>query len=215
MCPSLSAKGANLAKDTDCVTGGGAYMDWTKAYRPERKCSWDEIAQIIHDTVTMEEVLRAYCPSIAIRGNRCPCPLHDGKGLNFSFTANGFKCFVCGASGDVIGFVKDYCGYTSRVDAMKRMNSDLCLRLPIGGDMSLEQDRAIRARVAQAKAEREKEEAWWAEYHRLLDEWIEYDKTRRTANWESPEYVNAVKNIDRVSYEIDCLLGGRSPRLST
>ena len=190
-------------------------MDWTKNYHPERKYGWDEIAQLIHDSVSMEEVLRAYCPSIKIHGNRCPCPLHDGKGLNFSFTLSGFKCFVCGASGDVIGFVKDYCGYTSRIDAMKRMNSDLCLRLPIGGNMSVEQDRAIRARVEQAKEDREKEEAWWAEYHRLLDEWIEYDKIRRNAVWESAEYEHAVKNIDRVSYELDCLLGRGNPKLNS
>ena len=200
---------------TDFAMDGGASMNWRSGYKPERKASWDEIAQIIHDTVTMEEVIRAYCPETPIRGNRCPCPLHNGKDYNFSFTANGYKCFVCGASGDTVSFVMAYCGYNSRLDAMKRMNSDLCLRLPIGGNMSLDEDRAIRARVAQAKEDREKEEAWWAEYHRLLDEWVELDKIRRTAAWESDEYMDAVKNIDRVSYELDCHMGRGDTRLNT
>lgn len=182
-------------------------MDWK--YKRERKATWKEIAQVIRDSVTMEEVLRAYCPDLRIRHNRCPCPLHNGKDDNFSITAHGFKCFVCGASGDSIEFVKSYLGLPSRVDAMKRINADLRLRLAIDECMSIEQDREIRARVEQAKAEREKEEAWWDEYHRLLDEWIEYDKVRRTAAWESEEYKAAVTNIDRVAYELDCHLGRR------
>ena len=42
---------------------------------------------------------------------RGPCPFHHGKDNNFSVTANGgYKCFVCGESGDVFTFVQKHLG---------------------------------------------------------------------------------------------------------
>ena len=42
---------------------------------------------------------------------RGPCPFHHGKNDNFSVTAGGgYKCFVCGESGDVFTFVEKHLG---------------------------------------------------------------------------------------------------------
>ena len=42
---------------------------------------------------------------------RGPCPFHHGKNDNFSVTARGgYKCFVCGESGDVFTFVQKHLG---------------------------------------------------------------------------------------------------------
>jgi DNA primase len=42
---------------------------------------------------------------------RGPCPFHHGKNDNFSVTAGGgYKCFVCGESGDVFTFVRKHLG---------------------------------------------------------------------------------------------------------
>lgn len=179
-------------------------MDWTRAFKPKRQADWADIAEEIRGAVTMEDILQVYAPSVKTRNHRCPCPIHNGKDLNFSYTRNGYKCFVCGASGDVIGFVQTICGL-SRTDAMKRINADFRLNLPINGNLSAIQS----ADLALKRAERERQEAarqtWQDEYHRLWDEWITLDNTKRTADPTTAEYAEAVKRIDYVGYLIDCL----------
>lgn len=179
-------------------------MDWTKGFTPERKADWGDIAAEIREAVTMEDVLHAYAPSVSTRNHRCPCPIHNGKDYNFSYTRTGYKCFVCGASGDVIGFVQTMCGL-SRTDAMKRINADFRLNLPISCTINAIQS----ADLAQKRAEREEKEkahAEWEEtYHSLWAEWIECDKAKRTADPESEEYAKAVKRIDYTAYLIDNL----------
>ena len=180
-------------------------MNWQTAYRPERVADWSDIAAAIRDAVTMDEVIRMYAPSTAIRNHRCPCPFHNGKDNNFSFTDHGYKCFVCGASGDAVGFVKDICQLKDRKSAMLRINADFCLNLPVSGTISAIQS----ANLALKRAERDRKEkahAEWEEtYRSLWAEWIECDKAKRTADPESDAYATAVKRIDYVGYLIDNL----------
>ena len=42
--------------------------------------------------------------------SRGPCPFHGGKDNNFSVTARGYKCFVCGETGGVFTFVQKHLG---------------------------------------------------------------------------------------------------------
>lgn len=179
-------------------------MDWNKGFLPERQAEWSDIAAEIRGAVTMEDVLRAYSPSTPTRNHRCPCPIHNGKDPNFSYTRNGYKCFVCGASGDVIRFVQTMCGL-SRADAMKRINADFRLNLPISCTINAIQS----ADLALKRAERERREAehtaWVDEYNRLWDEWTRLDIIKRTADPNTAEYADAVKRIEYAAYKIDCL----------
>jgi DNA primase len=50
---------------------------------------------------------------------RGPCPFHHGKNDNFSVTTKGgYKCFVCGESGDVFEFARKHLGFDF-VEAVK------------------------------------------------------------------------------------------------
>lgn len=170
-----------------------------------RRASWDDIAQSIHGSVTMDDVLHKYVPSIQPRNHRCPCPIHNGKDDNFAYTDRFFKCFVCGASGDEIAFVKTVLDLPSMSDAMKRINADFDLRLPIGEDLGPIQSANLELRRKAAGERKAREDAWWDEYHLLTDEWIRLDKIKRTADPGSDEYADAVKRIDGIAYQIDCL----------
>ena len=180
-------------------------MDWMREFTPERKADWGDIAAEVRESVAMDDVIRAYTPGITIRNRRCPCPFHNGKDFNFSFTRTGYKCFVCGASGDVISYAKDILGLRSRTDAIKQLNADFCLNLPINGTISAIQS----ADLALKRAEREKKEKahaeWEENYHSLWAEWIACDNAKRTADPESSEYATAVKRIDYIAYLIDNL----------
>ncbi len=150
-------------------------MDWN--FKPERRMSWEQIAEAIHDSVTIEEVLRYYIPGINIRGSRCPCPIHHGKDLNFSFTRTGFKCFVCGEGGDVVTLVKEVRELSTRADAMRMIDRDFNLHLDLNGEMKVNPD--VLSRLTERQKEAQKLEAeqskWEAEYNRLTAEYCILD----------------------------------------
>lgn len=180
-------------------------VDWSKDFKAERKIDWADVAQSIHDAVTMDEVIALYAPEVPRRNHRCPCPFHNGKDFNFSYTRHGYRCFVCNASGDAISFVKDIRNLSSRADAMKLLNADLHLGIPIGTNISEQQNEEIERRRAESRAKQKRIDAWWDKYHALMDEWIECDKVKRTAEPMSDEWIKAIKQLEIIGYELDSL----------
>lgn len=179
-------------------------MEWNKEYKPERKVTIEDVAEHIRDTVKMIHVIDLYYPELQHRHNRIPCPLHNGKDYNFSFGDNWYKCFVCGGAGDVISFVKESQHLSTRYDAMKRLNQDLGLHLPLGGDYVDAGFSAEAERKRELARERERIKQEWEEtYHKWLDEWIKLDKTLHTAEPFSDEWVSAKKRIDNISFLLD------------
>ena len=178
--------------------------EWGNSYHRAKRLEWEDIAQTIHDTVTMHEAVRFYLPNADSRYHRIPCPIHNGTDKNFSYTEHGYRCWVCGASGDVIAFVKEVCELSTRADAMKRINLDFRLGLPIGGEISPTEEKLLQTRRKAAREKEERRAEWEAGYHRLWDEWCRLDRQRMFCRVGTPAWSEAVKNIDRVAWEIDC-----------
>lgn len=179
-------------------------MDWRACYRKEQRMSIEDIANAVKESVTMSDLIDRYL-SVTPHGHRIPCPIHNGVDYNFSYTDQGYKCFVCGASGDGISFVKGVCELPTRFDAMKKINADFCLNLPIGDTINQNLSDELERKRAERKRKEEEKEAWWNRYHTLMDKVILYGKVKQNADPMSDEYAEAVKNIDRVCYELDCL----------
>ena len=200
----MSGYARNVSTRSDTSFTGVSGVDWTSEYKRERRATWEDIANAIHDSVTMDEVLSMYTPSTPKKHRRCPCPIHQGKDYNFSYTEQGYKCFVCGASGDVITFVQTVCELATRTDAMKRINADFRLSLPIGCEITPAEDKALRKRREAAREKERIHEEWERGLQKLWDEWCRLDRNRIFCAPDSPAWIEAVKNIDRVAYEIDC-----------
>ena len=181
-------------------------MEWEKIYRPERRTRmpWSDIATAIKSSVSMDDVLSVYAPATPKRGHRCPCPIHNGKDYNFSYTQNGYNCFVCGASGDVIAFVKEVCELATRADAMRRICEDFHLGYfdAVQAPEISEKVKKARAEADRRKAERD---AWWGRYHELMDLFVKYQRTLDHGNPESKEYAEAARNIATIEYQLDSL----------
>lgn len=177
-------------------------MNWNEVYKRERKVTWDNIATAIHDLVTVEQVLRFYRPDLEIRHHRCACPIHIGEDFNFSMTDHGYKCFVCGASGDVIALVKEICELSTRADAMKKINLDFNLRLPLGGEISATQSAELARKRKEAEDRRKAKEEWERGYRELLDEYCKLDRMKMNNEVGSPIWLYAIRNIDRVAHEM-------------
>lgn len=178
---------------------------WSKEYKRERTASWDDVAEEIRATVTMDDVLDVYAPGTPRRNRRCPCPLHCGTDYNFSYTDHGYKCFVCGESGDVIAFVKDSLRLSTRADAMRRINEDLHLNIPVGGVISDAKVSELALKRQAARNREERRQEWIDRYHGLLDRWIDRDKVVRTADPNSDEYASAIREREILDHMLNAL----------
>lgn len=198
-----------MLRERDCMKDTGAATRWSSIYRPQRKVPLEDIAQGIRETVSMDDAVSLYAPEHPPRGRRIPCPIHHGKDYNLSFTAHGYRCFVCGAAGDVIGFVKDVCELSTRPDAMRRINRDFHLGLPIEGEATFQfSAEAARRRLEAQKRQRAISE-WEERYNDLWDEWARLDAQIQALSisdtWEAAERAKAIERRETVEYLIDGL----------
>lgn len=173
---------------------------WT--FTPERRAEWGDMAQAIHERLSMSEVIRFYLPGTEIRHRRIPCPIHSGRDYNMSISRTMYKCFVCGASGDLIGFVGELLSL-ERKDAMRRINQDFRLGLPIDGYTT---DELSAALLESRRKALEKEEARKKENEKLslwLDRWCELDRRLCQEELSGVERMNILKRMNIYAKLID------------
>ena len=153
---AVSPSGASL------IVGLSAGMDRSKH-------DYIDYAAVVKSKVSVPSVVSRYLSTVKVVHNRIPCPIHNGTDRNLLLHQDHFYCFVCGEGGDVIRLVRHIfqCSFT---DALKRLNMDYCLDLPLGTKPS----DAERIRLKSSYSERlkkEHEEADKAErlYRNYLD----------------------------------------------
>ena len=122
-------------------------------------------AEIVKHKVSVPSVIDRYLPDVRPLQNRIPCPIHNGTDRNLLIHQDHFYCFVCNEGGDVIRLVRHIFG-CDFMTALKRLNEDFCLDLPLGTKLSdadrtkLKKDyaeRLKRKQDEQDKAERQYE----------------------------------------------------------
>ena len=170
----------------------------------------DEIKQ----HVSMMDVLPYYGIETN-RSNFCRCPFHQEKTASFKAYpgAKGFYCFGCHESGSVIDFVMKFFNISFR-DAIKKINEDFSLGLPIGEkidrrkQLEMQRQAFMRKREMNAKKVKfeELENAYWAAF----DEWKRLDDNKRDYAPKTPTeplhplFVEALKNIFDAEYNLSC-----------
>jgi len=182
-------------------------VNWKENYKPVRWASWEDLYDSVREAVTMDEAVALYAPEHAPRGRRIPCPIHHGKDYNLSYTDRGFRCFVCGASGDVISFVRDVCGLESRNAAITRLNRDFRLSLPIRCEIAPETQKALEARKNRIRERNEKLAQLQSAWHAAMDWFALLDRMKTDFAPADPEeepclqYAFACRRIAGAWYE--------------
>lgn len=171
-------------------------------YKPERKVPLSDLTQIIRDTVSMDDVIRVYAPENPPRRHRIPCPIHCGVDYNLSYTDTGFCCFVCGAKGDQIAFVKAVLGLATRAEAVRRLNQDLGLGLPIDSPASASFSAEAARRREEARLREDRRRKWAEDREALEDEWVRLDTTIRSPDTDYTEKAKASERIAYVNYAL-------------
>lgn len=143
------------------------------------------------------------------------CPFHNEKTPSMKIYSGekGFYCFGCGASGDVIKFIQMYFNIPFK-DALKKINDDFGLNLPIGRKMSERQRLAISKESFKRKQEREAQKT---AYFRLLKNFLdahseiirfEQQKAKykpKTQDEElHPLFIESLKKQEQAYFNLEC-----------
>lgn len=173
--------------------------------------------------------LREVCERYGVQFSRAGfarCPFHSERTGSFTVRRSKsggqyYRCFGCGAYGDVFQFVGEYCGISDRVGQLRRLNDDFALGL----DLDRRQTRAERAETERRRQARQREQALqrafaeWCDrssvavcaYVRTLRRWAaEYQPT---CGDTSPLYEYAMQHKSRAEYLADIFIEGESGRL--
>ena len=169
---------------------------------------------LVLETVSMLDVLRDFA---GVEGkhrrlDECPingCAAHDG----FAYTDRVFHCFVCGAKGNVIGFVMNLlrCNYQTAVTEINKK-----YRLwPDDGMSGLSEKElfAIQRRAERRRQERRKLDAAEAERLAAVDELNRLDANKikfapkRPGDSLDPRYVEACVQLPTQEYIVGTMGG--------
>lgn len=83
------------------------------------------LAELVKNRIDLQYVMEHYGTQFDRRGNAL-CPFHSDNHPSLSIKNERYKCWACGASGDMFDFVQNLYG-DSFVEAIERINRDLGL----------------------------------------------------------------------------------------
>lgn len=160
--------------------------------------------EYIKSVVGIKQLTEYY--GLQIKNNRCCCPFHNEKTPSFYINEKKqiFKCFGCGAGGDIFTFVMKYLGCDFKT-ALSEIN--IAFKLGLGGSCS---DYEV-IQFSEQKRKKELFHAWVYNAEIMLRN--RYKQLKEVINKEtfselsevSREYEYAIKNIDYIEYLLDTL----------
>ena len=129
----------------------------------------------LKQTTSMRDVLDRYGVKVG-RNGMCCCPIHGERHASMKVYPDGFKCFACGAGGDIFDFV----------EAMEKVDFKTAFGI-LGGTYDKNINKATRTtrnvKFGRQKAERQRQEKADKEFRKLLEDAI-FDLRYMIANNE-------------------------------
>lgn len=170
------------------------------------------IANEIKSRINMHDLLRFYGFEIK-RGNRIPCPFHNGKDLNCGIKKDYIHCFVCGESADQISFVKKHFSLNF-ADAVAKLNKDFSLGLSIGEKNDKRKQTEIAKKSFLKKQEQKHKQE---EKEKLFNAWLDAQqevirlqkniklyRPKEIVEELHPLFSEAISNIEYAKYKMQC-----------
>ena len=167
-------------------------------------------ATLVKSMLTVSEVVERYTKAKPI-GKRVPCPLHGGTGYNLSYTDSFFKCWVCGASGDIFSFVGDlfHLDFAESVEFLvKEFNLPIALQKPCTPQEGRSLQNKVNILLQEKNRLNDRLKRRERVFSETLSEFAKYDKILCSQNPKSidemtPEYVEALQKIDHARYRFE------------
>ena len=115
----------------------------------------------LKQATSMRDVLDRYGVKVG-RNGMCCCPIHGERHASMKVYPDGFKCFACGAGGDIFDFV----------EAMENVDFKTAFGI-LGGTYDKNINKATRTtrnvKFGRQKAERQRQEKADKEFRKLLE----------------------------------------------
>lgn len=135
------------------------------------------------------------------------CPFHSERTASCKVYQDGFKCFGCGAHGDVVDFIQEYFNL-NKYDACQKLNDDFRLGFPF--ETKANAFDILRAKLRQEQAQKRKDtsDKLYEEYWKAHDECMLYrdyiSKHKPAPDEEpSPAFIAALKKVGFLDYKLD------------
>lgn len=170
-----------------------------------------DYATEIKSAVRMRDVCARYGVDINHRGY-CLCPFHGEKTPSMRIKDDKYKCFGCGAYGDVIDFTGELLGLSFQ-DSLKRLSDDFALNLPLDGeadeDARREAEERTRRIVERRRTRQRAVQRANTACEIAMSVYAYYDTKRRESAPDSivddftEEYADAVRKLPMIEYQLD------------
>ena len=125
-----------------------------------------DVFREVRERVSAQNAARHYGLTFDRRGWAL-CPFHNDKHPSMSFRKGRFRCWVCDVGGDSIDFTSRLLGLDA-MGAVKRLNADFGLALPLHQKPTEAEQKAARRRLEVAEAHRAFEE-WRSDFINRLN----------------------------------------------
>ena len=162
----------------------------------------------IKQLISMPELITRY--GIREQNGFVCCPVHDDNKPSCKIYpgSRGWYCFSCGTGGDVLDFAQNYFGLP-KSDAVRKLNADFSLNLPLDGYDRKEAERQAQKRNWERQQKRRKiaeaERVYWDLFDAL--EGIEIVlKAFRPVNIHTaphPLFIEALKRKEHYEKELE------------
>lgn len=167
------------------------------------------IAFEIKSALTMPDVCQKYGIEVNRQGFAiCPFHCEDTPSLKIYEGRRGFYCYGCGKSGDVITFTQELFSL-SFVDALKKLNCDFTLNLPLERKMSLKEKYALKEAEKRRLEGKKQRQALIKAYLDEVDNYTYFDKLyidfkpKTIDEQPHPLFIWAIKKIEEAQWRLD------------
>lgn len=176
-----------------------------------------DYTEYIKENVSIIDIVER--AGVNLKHNKACCPFHHEKTPSFSVhpKKNIFKCFGCGIGGDVIEFTRMFYN-TDFIGAVKILNTEFNLGIEFNNKVSIKSaekekyiEKGLNRVINKIYVRRFKsvEMALIAYYRRLHQIIIYYIPPHNMSLCKlKSEYIQALKDIDRIEYYCDIMLYG-------
>jgi uncharacterized protein (DUF2267 family) len=172
--------------------------------------------EIVRDSVDIVDAAQRYGIEVS-RHNKALCPFHGDSNPSLSFKGQRFKCFSCGAGGDVIDLV-GYLANMGPFDTLRELNDTFSLRIDVDKPVPTAEIQRRKQRAEDKKAFAEWEKQAYnilANYFRTLRDWrVEY-APKHTDDEVHPRFLESLRRQDYIEYLLQTVFneGGLQEKL--
>jgi len=169
------------------------------------------VFEIVKDSVDIVDAAQRYGLDVS-RHKKALCPFHSDTHPSLSFKRHRYKCFVCGAGGDVIDLVGRLAN-TAPLETVRELNQTFGLHIDIDKPVPSGEVQRRKRLQEQKKAFEDWEQNAWKTvnaYFHLLRDWQRLYAPKRPEDELDPRFVESLHQSGYIEHILEAMFIKRS-----